>query len=328
VGGDLSAQLQMLRPWLGDSAEEPVLFAQHLGRHGGWPFGRHVFGFVTTRRLFVLQAKGSQVLRVGAADIESLRQLELVIPSTGGLWVLVSLVLAAVKPTFGVSLLLLPFVPFLHARWCPLGLRCTGGGIDLWCAGSRKELQQLHQLFRMLADLSEGLRRRQQGLDWECPWSPVLPVFPPPPPPPSSVPSPSSSPFAAPASAAVRGRGTMASGGVSVGTASAGSGSGGSAAGAAAAAGGGHVAESVSGGSRRGAGPLQEAERRLAAGDLTGARRILDGVPAGDRGVEFDRMYSRTISSAGTELEDLQVQFQRLVAERQFGGREIGRAHV
>jgi hypothetical protein len=67
---------------------------------------------------------------------------------------------------------------------------------------------------------------------------------------------------------------------------------------------------------------LQEAERRLTAGDLTGARRILDGVPAADRGVEFDRMYSRTISSAGTELEDLQVQFQRLVAERQFGGRE------
>ncbi|MFM7057941.1 MAG: hypothetical protein ACKO2P_13555 [Planctomycetota bacterium] len=306
IGGDLSAQLQMVRPWLGDSADEPVLFAQHLGRHGGWPFSRHVFAYVTTRRVFVLHARGSQVLRVGAFELESLRQVELIIPSSGGIWVLVSLVLAASIPSFGLSLLLLPFVPFLHARWSPLGLRCTGAGIDLWCVGSRGELQQMHQLFRMISDMCDGLRRRQQGLEWECPWPPVLPVRPPPPPTsPGPVPAPPRSQGAATAGGGAGGNGT--------GTATA----------SPAASGlGANRSEQTVAGSRRAASPLQEAERRLSAGDLAGARRILDGVPAADRGAEFDRMYSRTIPSTGTELEELQAQFQRLMAERQFAGRE------
>lgn len=296
IRGDLSAQLQMLRPWLGESSEEPVLFAQCLGRHGGWPFGAYVFGYLTTRRLFVVQAKGSRVTLVSAADLQALRQLQVVIPSWAGIWVLVCLVLATVIPSYGLSFLLLPFLQYLHARWSPLGLRCTGSGVDLWCPGSRQEVQQLHQLFRMISEIADGLRQREQGVAWECPWPPVLPV----------------GPIAAPATAApapppVRPRATGAGGAVNA--------SGG--AGERAATGPGTAATP-----RRAASPLQEAERLLSAGDLSGARRVLDGVPATDRGVEFDRLYSRTIPRAGTELEELQGQFQRLLSERQFAGRE------
>ena len=237
IRGDLSAQLQMLRPWLGESSEEPVLFAQCLGRHGGWPFGTYVFAYLTSRRLFVLQAKGARVSLVSAADLQALRQLQVVIPSWAGIWVLVCLVLAALRPSYGLSLLLLPFLPYLHARWSPLGLRCTGSGVDLWCPGSRHEVQQLHQLFRMISEITAGLRQREQGVAWECPWPPVLPV----------------GPIAAPATAApapppVRPRATGAGGAVN-----------------------------ASGG-------------------------------AGER--------------AATELEELQGQFQRLLSERQFAGRE------
>lgn len=282
VAGDLSAQLTMLQPWLGENSSEQVLFAQYLGRHGGWPFGRHVFGYVTTRRVFVLHARGAKVLRVGAADLETLRALELVVPSSAVFWALCCAVLAAVIPSFGVSLLLLPFLPYLHARWSPLGLRCSGSGGDFWCVGAHRELPQLHMLFRMISDIGEGLRQQRQGLDWECPYSPVLP---------SSQPPVPTSPVTAPVPR------------TSAGTARV-------------------VPGTDAAGQRRGVGLLQQAEQRLAAGDLIGARRILDGVPAAERTLEFDLLYSRTIPAAGTELEDLQEQLQKLLTDRRFHGRE------
>ena len=297
IRGDLSAQLQMLRPWLGESADEPVLFAQCLGRHGGWPFGAYVFAYLTSQRLFVVKARGTRVSQVSAADLLALRQLQVVIPSWAGIWVLVCLVLAAVIPSYGASLLLLPFLPYLHARWSPLGLRCIGRGVDFWCPASRHEVQQLHQLFRMTSEIADGLRQREQGVAWECPYAPVLPVGPMPAP---ETPTPVAPPV----------RARAAAGGAAV-NASAG-------AGERAAAGPATVVTTP----RRAASPLQEAERLLSAGDSSAARRVLDGVPAADRGVEFDRLYSRTIPRAGTELEELQGQFQRLMSDRQFAGRE------
>jgi hypothetical protein len=307
--GDITAQLQLLQPWLGSSSTETVLYSQCLGARGWWPMRRHSFIYLTSHRIFCIEQAGSRLAAVHSADVNSLEHLSVITSPTVSFLAGWLLILAFLFPTYGMTLLLVPLLPLFNRHFFPQGLLCYSGGGGFCCSSSRANLPKLHLLLLMISELRSGQALLQRGLQWQCPYPPLIPNTPPPP-------TPFSQPLARQRSNAAAGSSASSAPAPSQPHPSA-------------------LTPDATGGptqvvppaSQRAASvlsghPLSDAAALISQGKLAAAQKVLDQVPATARNVEFDRLYRQTIPQTGATLDAIRNQYQKLLEQKIFAGRE------
>lgn len=143
-GGDELALNAMFKQFVGN--EETVQEAYYLGKDGIWGFGRQSFAAVTDRKLASIKVGwfGEMIYQDGY--IEDIESGAIIQPSLLGLYIMAILLTIG---TFGIGLLLLPFLARLYYRFNKSGLIATVDvGIPVYIFSNRSKLTLVNRIWR------------------------------------------------------------------------------------------------------------------------------------------------------------------------------------
>ncbi|MUG98477.1 hypothetical protein F7734_41755 [Scytonema sp. UIC 10036] len=146
---DSDAIATMFKQFISDN--ETIYYVQYLGLQGMWGIGTREFACLTDRRVADITVGRFGKVTYQDGYLEHINSCFIFQPSKFslyliiGFWVLVSL------PTFGLLLLLLPFVVQSYYRIYKCGLvLAVRGGIPIYIFTNRKLLTRANALLRLL----------------------------------------------------------------------------------------------------------------------------------------------------------------------------------
>jgi len=131
------------------SEDETVIATEYLGTDGMWGMGTHSFGCLTNRRVGTLRvgAFGEVVYQDGY--LEHLTSMVVWQPSKLGLYVWSFFLLLFAIGTFGLALLLFPFMVKTYYRFNKCGLVfVVREGVSVYMFTNRKLLTRANALYR------------------------------------------------------------------------------------------------------------------------------------------------------------------------------------
>lgn len=136
--------------------QESIIFVHYFGLKGMWHIGSHSFGCLTDRRICSLQIGWLGHVSYSDGFLEDCNSLEVNQPS---LLVLYAVCTIFILSTFGIGVLVLPFLVRLYYRLVKSGLLAnirSGGHVDIFC--NRREIVYLNRLVRIF------IQEREQRL--------------------------------------------------------------------------------------------------------------------------------------------------------------------
>lgn len=142
--GDAHALAALFKQFVGQ--EETILEAYFLGKEGIWGFGRRSFGCVTDKKLATIRTGWFGEIVYQDGYIKDVQTGAIFQPSILPLIVISMLVII---PTFGIGLLLMPFISKLYYRIKKSGLLATVDvGIPIYMFTNRSKLVLVNRLWR------------------------------------------------------------------------------------------------------------------------------------------------------------------------------------
>lgn len=152
---DPEAIATMFRQFLSDG--EHVIEVEYLGVRGIWVFGENCWACLTDRRVACLRVgKASEVFYQDAL-LESINSGAVYQPSLMPLYITIGVLCIMAIPTFGATLLFVPFAIFVYHKHTKCGVAFfVREGLTVFFFANRKRLTLVNRLYRRLVSVREN----------------------------------------------------------------------------------------------------------------------------------------------------------------------------
>lgn len=129
--------------------DEQIAFAEYLGREGIWGLGEHSFGCLTDRRIASIRIKAFGEVLYQDGFLEHINSSIVFQPSKLLLYVIIFFLVVLAIPSFGITLLLVPFAGRMFYSFKKSGvLFVVREGVAVYFFTNRQLLGRANTLIR------------------------------------------------------------------------------------------------------------------------------------------------------------------------------------